>query len=129
VLFLKSACPVCICPSQEYVASLESTTQQQRRQLGLLKEEKRKAEEVSAPWHAAAIAAMRRPADMPSKMVQVPHIPPCAALICAQLLWKQQHAHNRHGGGSGPVLSQFESSEVQELPPRLRALFEDNKAR
>ena len=31
---------------QEYVASLESTTQQQRRQLGQLKEEKRKADEV-----------------------------------------------------------------------------------
>jgi hypothetical protein len=45
----------------------------------------------------------------------------------SQLLVKQQ----THGGGkhAASVLQQFEASEVQELPPRLRALFEDSKVR
>lgn len=44
---------------------------------------------------------------------------------------KRQHARDRGGGvcGAAGVLQAFEGSEVAELPPRLRALFEDNKAR
>jgi hypothetical protein len=44
-----------------------------------------------------------------------------------QLLWRQQQASERHA--RSPVLQQFEASEASELPPRLRALIEDNKAR
>jgi hypothetical protein len=72
-----------------------------------------------------ALAALPRP----------PPLPLYACLLAPdprhrpdrQLLWRQQQACERQQ--HAPVLQQFEASEVGELPPRLRALYEDNKAR
>lgn len=44
-----------------------------------------------------------------------------------ELLWKQQHALERSGGGC--ALQDFEAGAAGELPPRIRAIFEDNKVR
>ena len=120
------ACPLNFLPSetsfasstQDYIQSVEQAAAEQKRELQRVKEEKRGLERVGSPLiatardrlgtiHALALTLTSRPG--------VTHAP--------QVVYRVEVQNNK-----GPYGEYFSNAELADMPPRLRAIVEDNKA-
>jgi hypothetical protein len=124
---------------QEYVSACVETQQQQEKELGKLKAEKKEVERVSSAsssYHnlelSTSCSQQQLPCIQSDHVLRVVHcygqhgcVLTLGVMLFAMQVLKQKAL--RSADKQQPCLQQFQASEISDLPPRLRALFEDNK--